>query len=53
LTLSNVHGQIPLASGTATIDRRDFGMSFGPLIDGALIAGCDVTITRETDAIEN
>jgi len=39
-------------SGTATIDRRDFGMTFGPLLDGALIAGNEVTINLETDAIE-
>jgi polyisoprenoid-binding protein YceI len=40
-------------TGTTKIDRRDFGMTFGPLLDGALIAGYDVTINFETDAIEN
>jgi polyisoprenoid-binding protein YceI len=40
-------------TGTTTIDRRDYGMSFGPLLDGALIAGYEVTINFETDAIEN
>jgi polyisoprenoid-binding protein YceI len=40
-------------SGTTSVDRRDFGMTFGPLLDGALIAGYDVTINLETDAIEN
>jgi polyisoprenoid-binding protein YceI len=40
-------------SGTTKIHRRDFGMSFGPLLDGALIAGYDVRINFETDAIEN
>jgi polyisoprenoid-binding protein YceI len=40
-------------TGTTTIDRRDFGMTFGPLLDNALIAGYDVTIELETDAIEN
>ncbi len=39
-------------SGTTTVDRRDFGMTFGPLLDGALIAGDEVTINFETDAIE-
>jgi polyisoprenoid-binding protein YceI len=38
-------------SGTTTIDRRDFGMTFGPLLDGALIVGNQVTINIETDAI--
>ena len=40
-------------SGTTTIDRRDFGMTFGPLLDGNLIAGDEVTINFETDAQEN
>lgn len=39
-------------SGTTTIDRRDFGMTFGPMLDGALIVGNEVTINVETDAIE-
>jgi len=38
-------------SGTATIDRRDFGMTFGPILDGALIAGDEVTINIEADAV--
>ncbi len=40
-------------SGTTTLDRRDFGMTFGPLLDNALIAGYDVTIDIETDVVEN
>jgi len=40
-------------SGTTTIDRRDFGMTFGPLLDNALIAGYEVTIDIETDVVEN
>ena len=39
-------------SGTTTIDRRDFGMTFGPLLDNALIAGYEVTIGIETDVVE-
>jgi polyisoprenoid-binding protein YceI len=39
-------------SGSTKIDRRDFGISFGPVLDGALIAGNDVTINFETDAVE-
>jgi polyisoprenoid-binding protein YceI len=39
-------------NGTTTIDRRDFGMTFGPLLDGALIVGNEITINVETDAIE-
>jgi polyisoprenoid-binding protein YceI len=39
-------------TGTTTIDRRDFGMTFGPFLNGALIVGNDVQITVETDAIE-
>lgn len=38
-------------SGTTTVDRRDFGMTFGPLLNGALIVGNDVTINVETDAV--
>ena len=34
-------------SATTTIDRRDFGMTFGPLLDNQLIAGYAVTITIE------
>lgn len=39
-------------SGTTQIDRRDFGMTFGPLLNGALIVGNAVTINVETDAAE-
>jgi polyisoprenoid-binding protein YceI len=39
-------------TATTTIDRRDFGMTFGPLLDGSLIVGYPVTINIETDAIE-
>ena len=39
-------------NATTTIDRRDFGMTFGPLLDGALIVGDTITINIETDAIE-
>ena len=38
-------------SGTVTIDRRDFGMTFGPVLDGSLIVGNQVQINIETDAI--
>jgi len=34
-------------SATTTIDRRDFGISFGPVLDGSLIAGYDVVIDIE------
>jgi polyisoprenoid-binding protein YceI len=40
-------------TGTTTIDRRDFGMTFGPVLDGALFAGNEVTINLETDAVES
>lgn len=39
-------------SGTTTFDRRDFGITFGPLLDGQLIAGYQVTVNFETDAEE-
>jgi len=39
-------------TGTTTIDRRDFGMSFGPMLNGALVVGNQVTINIETDAVE-
>lgn len=39
-------------TGTTKIDRRDFGMTFGPLLNGALIVGNEVQITVETDAAE-
>jgi polyisoprenoid-binding protein YceI len=39
-------------NATTTIDRRDFGMTFGPLLDGALIVGDQIKINIETDAIE-
>jgi polyisoprenoid-binding protein YceI len=38
-------------TGTTTIDRRDFGMTFGPMLNGALIVGNTITINLETDAI--
>jgi polyisoprenoid-binding protein YceI len=34
-------------TGTTTIDRRDFGMSLGPIVDGALFVGYPVTINFE------
>jgi polyisoprenoid-binding protein YceI len=34
-------------SATTTIDRRDFGISFGPILDGSLVAGYDVAIDIE------
>ena len=40
-------------SGTVTFDRRDFGITFGPLLDGNLIAGNEVTVNFEADAAEN
>jgi polyisoprenoid-binding protein YceI len=39
-------------SATGTIDRRDFGMSFGPALDGQLIVGYDVTINLEVVAVQ-
>lgn len=39
-------------SATATIDRRDFGMTFGPVLDNQLIAGYEVTLDIEVTAIE-
>lgn len=39
-------------TATTTIDRRDFGITFGPVLDGALIAGNEVTINIETDAVQ-
>jgi polyisoprenoid-binding protein YceI len=38
-------------SATTQIDRRDFGMTFGPLLDNQLIAGNQVTITIEAAGI--
>jgi len=40
-------------SGTTTIDRRDYGIAFGPLLDNSLITGDEVKIHFETDAQEN
>jgi polyisoprenoid-binding protein YceI len=39
-------------SASTTIDRRDFGMTFGPVLDNQLIAGYPVTITIEAVAVE-
>jgi polyisoprenoid-binding protein YceI len=39
-------------TATTTIDRRDYGMTFGPLLDGSLIVSYPITINIETDAIE-
>lgn len=39
-------------TGTTKIDRRDFGMTFGPLLDGALVVGNEITINIETTAVE-
>lgn len=39
-------------TGTTTIDRRDFGLTYGNVIGGALIAGFDVTIELDVDAIQ-
>jgi polyisoprenoid-binding protein YceI len=38
-------------TGTTTIDRRDFGMTFGPMLNGSLIVGNQITINIETDAV--
>jgi len=38
-------------TATTTIDRRDFGITFGPLLDGSLIAGNDVDIDIEAAAV--
>lgn len=39
-------------TGTTTIDRRDFGMTFGPMLNGSLIVGNQITIEVETAAVE-
>jgi polyisoprenoid-binding protein YceI len=39
-------------TGTTTIDRRDFGMTFGPLLNGFLVVGDEITINIETTAVE-
>jgi polyisoprenoid-binding protein YceI len=39
-------------SAHTVIDRRDFGIVFFKIVDNQLIAGYDVTIDIETDAIE-
>jgi polyisoprenoid-binding protein YceI len=39
-------------TGTTTIDRRDFGMTYGNVIGGSLIAGFDVAIELDVDAIQ-
>ncbi len=39
-------------TGTTKIDRREFGMTFGPLLDGALVVGNEITINIETTAVE-
>ncbi len=40
-------------SATTTIDRRDYGMTFGPLLDSSFITGDEVKINFEADAQEN
>jgi len=50
---ATVRGKKNIAyTGTTKIDRRDFGMTFGPLLDGALVVGNDIAITIETTAVE-
>lgn len=39
-------------SATASIDRRDFGITFGQMLDNQLFAGYDVLIDLEVTAIE-
>jgi len=39
-------------TGTGKIDRRDYGMTFGPLLNGFLVVGNDITLTIETTAVE-
>jgi len=39
-------------SATTTIDRRDFGMTFGPVLDGALIVSYPITINIEAVATQ-
>jgi polyisoprenoid-binding protein YceI len=38
-------------TASTTIDRRDFGISFGPMLDGSLIAGYDVAIDIEAAVV--
>jgi polyisoprenoid-binding protein YceI len=38
-------------TGTATIDRRDFGMSLGRIVDGAIFVGDAVTINFEAAVV--
>jgi polyisoprenoid-binding protein YceI len=38
-------------TASTTIDRRDFGITFGPVLDGALIAGYDVAIEVEAAVV--
>ena len=40
-------------TAATTIDRRDFGINFAPVLNGALFAGDEVTINIETDLAEN
>jgi polyisoprenoid-binding protein YceI len=50
--MATIRGKQNVAySATTTIDRRDYGMTFGPLLDNQLIAGYQVTITIEAAGI--
>ncbi len=50
---ATIRGKAQVAySATGTIDRRDFGMSFGPLLDGQLIVGYNVAINLEVVAVQ-
>jgi polyisoprenoid-binding protein YceI len=51
--VQTIRGKQNLAySATTTIDRRDFGITFGPMLDNQLIAGYDVAIDLEATAVE-
>lgn len=39
-------------SGSATISRKDYGMSFSPMLDGKLVVGDEVQISLEGEIIE-
>ena len=39
-------------SGSAKINRRDFGMSFNPILDGKLVVSDEITISLEGELVE-
>lgn len=51
--VATINGKKHVAfTGTATVDRRDFGMTLIKLLDNQLFAGFQVTISLEADAAE-